>query len=62
MEGKMSKEKKILVDESIRRRLRNIHKVSDVTIRRALSGENVTTLLHVRIRESAINLGGAYKD
>ena len=57
-----NKEKKIVIDETIRRQLREFHKVSDVTIRRALSGENVTTLLHIRIRESAVNLGGVYID
>lgn len=57
-----NKEKKIVIDETIRRQLRELHKVSDVTIRRALSGENVTTLLHIRIRESALNLGGVYID
>jgi hypothetical protein len=57
-----NKEKKIVVDGSIRRQLREFFKVSDVTIRRALSGENVTTLLHIRIRESALNLGGVYID
>ncbi len=58
----MKREKKIVVDGSIRRQLREFFKVSDVTIRRALSGENVTTLLHIRIRESALNLGGVYID
>ena len=57
-----NKEKKIVIDETSRRQLREFHKVSDVTIRRALSGENVTTLLHIRIRESALNLGGVYID
>lgn len=52
--------KKILVDESIRCQLRDIFKVSDVTIRRALSGENVTTFLHVRIRKEALKIGGVY--
>lgn len=52
--------KKILVDESIRKQLREYFKVSDVTIRRALSGENVTTLLHMRIREKALDIGGVF--
>ena len=55
-----NKEKKIVIDETIRRQLRESFKVSDVTIRRALSGEKVTTLLHIRIREMALSLGGIY--
>lgn len=53
--------KVILVNEEIRKNLRSEFKVSDVTIRRALSGK-VSTLLHVRIRDRAIALGGAYKE
>lgn len=54
--------KKILINESIRIQLREHFRVSDVTIRRALQGDNVTTFLHMRIREKALQIGGVYKE
>lgn len=51
--------RKILIDNPIRETLKGEFNVSYVTIRKALAGDP-KTLLHVRIRERAIELGGRY--
>lgn len=51
--------RKILIDNPIRETLKGEFNVSLVTIRKALAGDP-KTLLHVRIRERAIELGGRY--